>query len=122
MKLRIRDNTIRIRLTQGEVARLAAGQSVWQETNFGADQRLAIFVDAMDHLGQIFAGFEDNQIRVGIPLPAARDWANGEQISLEATQPVGCEKALHILIEKDFQCLHSAAEGEEDAYPNPRNK
>jgi hypothetical protein len=43
-----------------------------------------------------------------------------DQVSIEASQPAGAGCVLSLLIEKDFECLHSRAEGDSDAFPNPR--
>jgi hypothetical protein len=41
-------------------------------------------------------------------------------VSLEGDLPLDSGQSLHILVEKDFECLHSANETGADAFPNPR--
>jgi hypothetical protein len=121
MKLRIHDNTIRIRLTQSEVARLAAGKSVEQITEFTPTTSLISLVKPSSQVRSATATFQDNRLSVFLPLGEIQQWAQSDQVGIEANQTVGPDRTLGILIEKDFQCLHSAAEENADAFPNPRS-
>jgi hypothetical protein len=121
MKLRIHNNSIRLRLTQTEVARLAAGQSVEQTTEFTPTTSLTSLVKPAAHLRAATVTFQNNQITVLLPIDEVRVWAQSNQPGIEASQTITPGKSLSILIEKDFQCLHSAAEENADAFPNPRS-
>ncbi|WP_181197113.1 DUF7009 family protein [Enhygromyxa salina] len=61
------------------------------------------------------ARFVDDRIEVALPRAAARAWAEGDEVGIEAEQG-----ALRLLIEKDFRYL-SPREGEDDddAFPHP---
>jgi hypothetical protein len=121
MKLRIRGNSVRVRLTQSEVATLGAGQSVQQTTEFSVSSRLECILVTDPGAGELTATFRDGQIRIGIPLRKARLWADSEDVGVEGRQPVAADRSLSILLEKDFECLHSRAEDNIDTFPNPRN-
>jgi hypothetical protein len=62
-------------------------------------------------------------VRIAIVLPAERTrrWAESSEVGIESVQDVGGGEVLHLLVEKDFQCLHSKQERIADAYPNPTN-
>jgi hypothetical protein len=45
----------------------------------------------------------------------SRVWFVSDQVSIEALSQAG----VHLLVEKDFQCLHKSDEQDPDAYPNP---
>ena len=121
MKLRIHDNTLRIRVTQSEVARLAAGNPVEQITEFAPTSFLITLVKPSSQVRSTTATFQDNQLSVLLPLDAVTRWAHSDQVGIEASQTIGSDKTLSILIEKDFECLHSVAEDNTDAFPNPRS-
>lgn len=107
MKLRIRGNSIRLRLLRSEVERLAAAGVVSEDTRFGTatDQALKYSVASSDGVEQVTAQFSDNQILVLLPESVALAWTTSDQVGIEAMQQVseGCD--LSILIEKDFECI-----------------
>jgi hypothetical protein len=120
MKLRIHEESVRVRLTQSEVARLAAGQSVEQTTTFAPSTQLVSAVRTASGVANVHATFEDGCITLWIPATRAREWALSEEVGIYATADTGDGRVLSLLIEKDFQCLHpKRGETEDDAFPNP---
>lgn len=120
MKLRIRGDSVRIRLTQGDVLKLARGEKVEQSTAFSATSILISSVQASAHAQTTTATFANGEISLKLPLETVRKWANSDQVGLEAEQPWGGNRRLHILVEKDFECLQPHGESQADAYPNPK--
>ena len=120
MKLRIRGNSVRMRVTKSEVEKLRSGGTISESTDFGTGEakfRYELSVGAV-HVPQ--AEFQDNCVRVLIPEDGARVCMDSENVSIESMQPIGDNRFLTILVEKDFACL-MPREGEEDvdAFPNP---
>ena len=123
MKLRIKGNSIRLRLCQSEVLRLAIDGTVEDFTEFGPfrTQRLGYAICAAPELRGVNASFTDCRIIVRVPGSILQRWAMTDQVSIEALQRTGGHADLRILIEKDFQCIDAATgESQEDAFPNPR--
>ena len=120
MKLRIKGNSLRLRLTQAEVQRVAEGKAVQEQVSFGsALPSLWYTLTVEPNAPQITAQYQDHTVRVILPEALAHPWATTEQVSLEATLPLNGEE-LYILVEKDFQCLHQRPrEDEHDQFPNP---
>ena len=111
MKLRIKGNSIRLRLTQSEVSAVADGDVVVETTSLPQQ-----FTYALETSGErIGAAFAAGRMTVSIPHAIALRWASSEEVSLR-----GSEGGVEILVEKDFACL-VPREGEEDpdAFPNP---
>jgi hypothetical protein len=119
MKIRISGNSLRVRLTQGEVARLERGEKVEQVTLFANHSKMVSSVMGSSQIQFPVATLEGGNIAVRLPRDRMREWANSEEVGIEADQDVGEGRSLHILVEKDFECLHSGAEREVDAFPNP---
>jgi hypothetical protein len=119
MKLRILDDSIRLRLSQSEVERIAQGEAVHSHTRFldGFFLSYGLEPSAATEIG---ATFLDNVITVRVPAEPARTWATTDQVTLIASQPFeGGELA--ILVEKDFECLEPRAGAEDrDSFPNPK--
>ena len=115
MKLRIKGNTIRFRITQAEVARLRAGAALRESTEFAPAQILSYVLEPEAGIAGLQAGFENGAVRVRLPRDDVTAWADGDAVGM-----YGRTGVLEIAIEKDFQCLTRAGSPEEaDAFPNP---
>ncbi len=120
MKLRIRGDSIRLRLTQPEVKRFAADGRVEDGTSFGPDER---FTYAIAFGGSTLSATLSNKgIEVLVPGDVARAWAEGDSVGIEGARDLGGGKTLRILVEKDFACLTKRPhEDDTDAFPNPND-
>ncbi len=121
MKLRIRGDTIRLRLKRGEVDRIAAGNSIVEETHF-PNSVLTYRLDVCDNK-DITASFDNGSLVISLPKSKALDWAIADDVSLHAEQTLSNTGPLSVLIEKDFSCLepghHRDGEDDEDTFPHP---
>ena len=123
MKLRIRGNSQRFRLTQGEVARLLAKDRVSESVNFSSAtaDMLTYSLEACEHATQPSAHFGNGEILVNVPTQLVESWANTNQVGIEYTQPLDEGRGLQIAIEKDFQCLQPRpGEDQSDNFPHPQ--
>lgn len=120
MKLRIRGNSVRIRLSQSEVAHLAAGKRIEQMTQFSSASSFVSSIETSSEATSPTATFDGLRMAVCLPPNQVSQWAESGLVSIEAVQSTGDGRNLQLLIEKDFECLHSRAEGDTDAFPNPR--
>ena len=121
MKLRIRDNSIRLRLTRGEVDSLHADGLVKARTEFPAGHEFGYELESSPASVQPDASFSDHVITVRVPEAMALAWASTEQVSMEGEQILDDGEKLTILVEKDFTCL-APREGEDESemFPNPQ--
>ena len=115
MKLRIRDDSLRLRLTRSEVDTFANSGRVESRISFG-EKKLVYALAHSASAARVAARFANDEILVVVPSPAARAWASSEEVGIESS-----DGALRILIEKDFACL-KPREGEDDrdAFPHPK--
>jgi hypothetical protein len=113
MKLRLHANTLRLRLSQSDVARFAATGRVEEQVIFAPGQTLEYVIESRG-ADAIRASFDDGTVRVTVPSAVATQWIEGNEVGIE-----GSHGALHVLVEKDFQCLHRDAAQDADAFPNP---
>jgi hypothetical protein len=123
MNLRIKGNSLRLRLLKSEVERFAHAGVVSDEIRFGVDtdQALKYSIAASDGVDVVTAQFHDNQILVLLPESTALDWTTTtERVSIETAQDVGEDTVLSILIEKDFECTARPDDPDNaDSFPNP---
>lgn len=125
MKLRIRGNTLRLRLSRTEVNELAESGEVHDGIAFGpgaADRlgySLVASADAKTTSARLTSA-PSQTIAVTVPKSLAREWATSETVGFEVEQPIGAGEVLKILVEKDFACLTPrTGEDDTDAFPNP---
>jgi hypothetical protein len=120
VKLRIRDNSIRLRLSQGEVASLSKDGLVTARTGFPGGRTFSYVVESSPAAVAPAAFFSSNVITVRLPETTVLGWAASEQVSIEGEQRLEDGSLLHVLVEKDFACLvPRAAEDESDLFPHP---
>jgi hypothetical protein len=113
MKLRIQDDSLRLRLTRGEVENLGRGLTVQRAIHFAEGRALEYIVSSSATADSPRAVYSGDSIRVSLPEARMRAWAASDQVGIE-----GQDGPVHILVEKDFQCLHRAGE-EPEAFPHP---
>ena len=119
MKLRIKGNSLRMRLSQAEVDEFASSGKVRNTICFG---ETSLFYELRK--GEIYSVlFRDQKIVVEVPNQEATEWVSTDQVGIEETITVGDDRDLSIFIEKDFKCLTDRAnEDESDLFENPLNK
>ena len=122
MKIRIKGNSIRYRLTQTEVQTLSKEGILTEETCFGPEenQKLLYSVEAKQGIPHLDAAFQHNRITLYIPGQDAGEWPTSERVGFQHHLQVTPETSLFLLLEKDFVCLDDVAEDQSDNYPNPR--
>lgn len=118
----MKNNSLRLRLSQGEVARFSETGRIAETIEFGLEssRQLIYELEANNQIKEIQATVENNRITVSVPLRQAEEWTTTETVGLKAAPKIGGEKTLQILIEKDFACLEPRpGEDARDAYPHP---
>jgi hypothetical protein len=121
VKLRIVDDSLRLRLTRSEVALIERGLTVASRTHFPGGPMLTYSLAVAD-VTRISASFDAAAIEVTLPRSDALPWAAGNDVSLHGEQPLE-DGVLRILVEKDFTCVEPRdGEDQADLYPNPKSE
>lgn len=118
MKIRIKSNFIRIRLTRHEVEKLRSEGLVEASTVFGHDNAFEYAVRSSDVVSCLTAAFSENRITFYLPKSEAQVWPDDQRTGFEAIQENGAG-GLGLLLEKDFICLDQPDAGADHLYPNP---
>ncbi len=123
MKLRLRTNSIRLRLTKGEVERVAGTGRVEEAVGFDTGARSILtyaLVSGSDAAG-IYAEMNGLVITVSVPETCLKVWAETDRTAIEADQQIGDGQVSRILVEKDFSCLEPrAGDDDADTFPHPQ--
>ena len=116
MKLRIKGNSLRLRVTKSEVLQLRVDGRLSETVNFGESGTSLVFmISVIKDASKITVNFEHGELTVAVPEDLAIKWAYSDQIGIKATYT-----APTVLIEKDFACLEPRSdEDENDMFPHP---
>jgi hypothetical protein len=113
MKLRIRGNSLRLRVSKTELAKIAATGKVEDSVRFSSEQSLRYGIEVRP-TGAVTATFADAAILVTLPKARLDLWLRPAEVSVEGSQPIGGGKVLQILLEKD-EARHGQAGGADDS-------
>lgn len=121
MKLRIKGNSLRLRISRSEVTRLLKRDRL-EETIHFAPQANAKFTYALEQTASMSAltiQYTPDYVTVLIPADRANSWCLSDQVGIAESLSIGSFGFLDVLIEKDFACLDRNDEENEDTFPNP---
>lgn len=119
MKLRILDDSIRLRLDREEVESLARGKKIACTTRFPAGPSFCY--ELTTHAGGAAAEFGNQGITVTLSTDIVNSWASDETaVSIRESMALP-QGELRILVEKDFECLDPReGESQSNRFPNPK--
>jgi Family of unknown function (DUF7009) len=121
MKLRIKGDSLRLRVSRSEVARLLAGDCLEDTIHF-APEASAKFTYALQQepsVSRPTVQYAGNRVTILIPADQANEWGVTDQVGIDEDISLGDIGTLALLIEKDFACLDRSEEDNEDTFPNP---
>lgn len=121
MKLRIKGNSIRLRLTKTDVENLIAKGLLEESTSFG-ESKFVYGLHRSDDVRDLVAEFRANKITVFIPSSFIKDWDVNDKVGFDANMKLNGTDSLYILVEKDFKCLDETVKDQSDNFENPSLK
>ena len=119
MKIRIKGNSIRYRLTKTEIANFGKNGYLEERTEFANGASFRYRLERKTGAEELEAAFSDNTITLTVPEKIADEWIATEVVGYNNTVPIDEGKELFLLIEKDFVCLDHTFEDQSDNYDNP---
>ena len=120
MKLRIKGDSLRLRLTKGEVDQFHTEGRIADQTRFPSGRVFVYALAVAAEQDAVSAQFEGDTITIHVPQTLATGWATTEQVGFRGEVALGDGETLRILVEKDFHCLVPRPdEDESDHYANP---
>ena len=118
MKIRIKGNSVRYRLTKTEVETFCKTGYVEESTQF-PDSRFTYAVKAKDDIEHLEAAFTGNSITLFVPKKESSNWVNSNRVGFQHNLFSDDDCSLSLLLEKDFTCMDNTIEDQSDNYPNP---
>ncbi|MBF8456840.1 hypothetical protein IV494_06545 [Kaistella sp. G5-32] len=120
MKIRIKGNSIRLRLTKTDIQNLKEKGIVEEKTIIGTQEIFKYSLVIDEKISTISAEFQANKITVFLSKNEAEILTETDEITVDGSQNNGEEKGLFLLVEKDLQCLDITREDQADMYENTK--
>ena len=107
MKLRIEDNSLRLRLSEAEVQQFAEAGRVAAVLPFGPTdaERLTYALERVE-TEEFRVTYGAGALTVKVPATLATHWTSTDQNGFSATLSLSEDQSLKVLIEKDLDCRH----------------
>lgn len=120
MKLRIKGNSLRLRITPSEMARLLETGRIDETICLGSDEN-AHLTYALEHVPNapaLHVRYSPKEIAVVVSSAEARRWAEAADVGLY-TEVSTARGPLELAVEKDYACLDKSDAENVDTFPNP---
>jgi hypothetical protein len=120
MKLRIKVNSLRLRVTPSEVNQLLREGVIRGYVQFTSapEDRLTMRSSVACGLTATVA-YHSGNITVSVPQVELKRWAGGDDIGIYSELALGGDQVPSVAVEKDFACLDLSDAENEDTFPNP---
>ena len=119
MKIRIKGNSLRIRLSKPEVETFCREGYLEERTEFGESAFIYKLVRA-NNAADLNAGFENGAITMYVPAGLTKAWETNNIVGFDYTKTLPGGGGLFLLLEKDFKCIDSSVqEDQTDNFDNP---
>lgn len=115
MKLRIKSNSLRYRLTRTDVDTLAREGYLEEYVNFPG--HVLIYAIQLTEGQVLTVSYIDNKITLSMSHKMIQEFVDTDRVGFENRS-----EELYLLVEKDFTCLDEVDEDQSDNYPNPLAK
>jgi len=121
VKLRLLNDSIRLRLSQSEVVAADEQGVVEGKTSFPDGSVFAFALEAQQDAAAASATFSNGRLTVRLPAAEIAGWASDETaVSLQGELKLPQGGPLKLLVEKDFRCLSPRDdEDQSDLFRNP---
>jgi hypothetical protein len=120
MKLRIKGDSLRLRVTRSELVRLRSEGRVEETIHFGLGEESVLIYGLEQGQSNINISVQCGARRLTILLSteAAARWAEGEDTGIYGESEI-VDGVLTLAVEKDFACLEGNEADNGDTFPNP---
>ncbi|MEO6671644.1 MAG: hypothetical protein ABIN36_19325 [Ferruginibacter sp.] len=118
MKIRIKGNAVRLRLSKPDVAKLDETGCVEEQTSFGKN-KLFYALQVVEDGNELSATFDAGKITVFIPKQLSKGWRVNDTVGFDSKMNLAETDSLYLLVEKDFICIDESMENQEDNYEHP---
>lgn len=119
MKIRIKGNSVRMRLSRTEVEQFGKEGYLEESTAFGNGRFIYALEKTKDGV-ELTADITGQKITMYVPQPIAMEWTGTDKVGCSNNMRLANGTQLFLLLEKDFKCIDAGVtEDQSDNYENP---
>jgi hypothetical protein len=124
MKLRIKGNSLRLRVSRSELARFLAGEQIVETIRFASalEAKLTYVLARDSHATAASVRYLPQEVTVVLAEEQVQAWGQDSQVGVYTTVDIAPEELLEVIVEKDFACIDRSDEDNTDTFPNPLGK
>jgi len=119
MKLRIKGDSLRLRVGPSEVERLIGSGRIEETIHFAPDAQMTYAIELSESAESVSVVGSPGEVVVIVPARVAQAWAHGDEVGICGVFANG-SGSLEFAIEKDFACRDANHGANRDTYPNPK--
>ena len=121
MKLRIKGNSLRLRVSRSELERFQAGGRIEETIHFTAapEANLTYALESASEPSPVTVRYGSRAVAVILSKDRARIWGAQSEVGVYTTLDMGSAGSLEVVVEKDFACLDRSDEDNSDTFANP---
>jgi hypothetical protein len=121
MKLRIKGNSLRLRVSRSELARFLAGERIAETIRFAAapEAKLTYALERGTHATAASVRYRSQEVTVLLADEQVQTWSQESQVGVYTLVDIAPEGLLELIVEKDFACLDGSEEDNADTFANP---
>jgi hypothetical protein len=121
MKLRIKGDSLRLRVSRSELARLLQGDRIEETAHFAAapEARLTYALESAIDSAPVRVEYGSRGLTVILSEEQLGIWGLEKEVGVYSTLDIGGDRSLEVIVEKDFSCLDREGEENDDTFRNP---
>jgi hypothetical protein len=121
MKLRIKGNSLRLRVSRSELAQFQAEGRIEETIHFTAapEATLTYALESALRSSPVSVRYGSREVTVILSQDRARIWEAENEVGVYTTLDMGPAGSLEVVVEKDFACLDRSDEDNSDTFANP---
>jgi hypothetical protein len=121
MKLRIKGNSLRLRVSRSEVDKISRRERLEETIRFApqVDAKLTYALEQAPSVSVPTVRYNGTEVTVLIPAAIADAWCRTDVVGITECVSLGDFGSLDLTIEKDFACLDRSEEENSDTFANP---
>ena len=121
MKLRIKGNSLRLRVSRSELERILAGEEVAETIRFAAapEAKLTYALERGSHAGGANVRYGAQEVTVVLSEEQSERWSQESEVGVYTAVEIAPEGSLELIVEKDFACLDRSDADNKDTFANP---
>jgi hypothetical protein len=121
MKLRIKGNSLRLRVSRSELTRVLAGEEVAETIRFAAapEAKLTYALARGTQTGAAIVRYQSQEVTVLLSEEQAQSWSQESEVGVYTQVDIAPQGLLELIVEKDFACLDRSDADNQDTFVNP---